>query len=615
MTKIKTRVAAIIVLISLLVSSLIIGGVTVSNIKQENAERKILFEYNSGGAIAVCDDVEDLPSDAFLEETEYSMQILFNYEPYSDAVYEKNHEGKETFVEYSKKYHTEKNQAYLSEIDTENYDIIMSEYTPYIFLNRIDEGTVDDVYIDALDIAKNDNVGVVRICTSSIYDVDFLEEMEEFSDKTYDENEEVQELFSNIEESMATDSSDLRSSAYENFPTGTPYTGNGIKIGLLDTGEFNTSHSNFSDITAEVVYDNYTTTSSDDDPNHPTKVASVLGGKYGYASDASIYYVDVNSDKGYAGIELLIDRGCQIVNISIGKHEIVDSAYDTGLEGYFDYIYLSTKVIMVAATSNDLNKSGRAGYVTFPALCANVISVGSVTDDAIPDPSAFSSYKTKNGIYSDPNLVAVGTARNVGNFGLRNGTSYSAPAVTGAIALYFERYGVQELPEMLAVLSATANRNVYTGSLDGHTNNLKTNGSRERTGAGVLDVELLLDCDTFLCSNQMTFTSRDYVTIGNVYIAAGRTAQIALAWERAATRTVEGALWWQTETYSSDPLADFELYLFSDNGSTVGLGWSSSSNVEIVEYTATTSGFYTIKIKPDSNYANTHNINCVIVVK
>jgi len=81
-------------------------------------------------------------------------------------------------------------------------------------------------------------------------------------------------------------------------------------------------------------------------------------------------------------------------------------------------------------------------------LCANVISVGSVTNDSIPEPSAFSSYKTKNNINSDPNLVAVGTQRNVGDFGLKNGTSYSAPAVAGAIALYFERYGVQELPEI-----------------------------------------------------------------------------------------------------------------------------------------------------------------------
>ena len=172
---------------------------------------------------------------------------------------------------------------------------------------------------------------------------------------------------------------------------------------------------------------------------------------------------------------------------------------------------------------------------------------------------------------------------------------------------------------MLAVLSATANRNVSTQAVNilgtNHTNNLKTNGSRERTGAGVLDVTYLLMCNTFLCNSSMTFTSSNYVTIGNVYIGAGYTAQIALAWERAATRTVEGALWWQTVTYASSPLANFDLYLFDSNGSSVGIGWSSSSNVEIIEFTAPTAGFYTVKIKPQSNYTGTHNINCVSLVK
>ena len=506
----------------------------------------------------------------------------------------------------------------------------MSEYTPYIFLNRIDEGTVDDVYVDALDIAKNDNVSVVRIYPSDIYDLDIdsLEIPEEF-------NEGDLEKVTEAEQTATASSTDMRVDDNENFPSGTPYTGEGIKIGLLDTGIFDASHFNFSDITKEVVYDTYTANNSEDSAQHPTWVASVLGGKSGYASKASIYYVDVNSETGYIGIERLISKGCHIVNMSISANSCNNNGeYDTGLEGYLDYIYNSTKIIMVASASNNLNKVGTGGFVALPALCANVISVGSVTYAAVPVPSEFSSYKIKNDVASNPNLVAVGTDRNVGGFGNLSGTSFSAPAVTGAIALYFEKYGVYELPEVLSVLLATADRDVNTatqsvrmyqlnssneyvptGTFTTHTNNLKSNGLRERTGAGVLDVTYLLMCNTFLCNSSMTFTSSNYVTIGNVYIGAGRTAQIALAWERAATRTVEGALWWQTETYSSDPLADFDLYLFDSDGSSVGIGWSSSSNVEIIDFTAPTAGFYTVKIKPQSNYTGTHNINCVSLVK
>lgn len=85
-------------------------------------------------------------------------------------------------------------------------------------------------------------------------------------------------------------------------------------------------------------------------------MASVLGGWYGYAPKAEIYYVDVNSDCGYTGIEKLIDVGYSIINMSISLNSCYNNGeYDTGLEGYLDYIYISTKVIMVAAAGNTLN--------------------------------------------------------------------------------------------------------------------------------------------------------------------------------------------------------------------------------------------------------------------
>lgn len=109
---------------------------------------------------------------------------------------------------------------------------------------------------------------------------------------------------------------------------------------------------------------------------------------------------------------------------------------------------------MVASAANSLNKEGTGGYVALPALCANVISVGSVNSSGIP--SEFSSYRIKNDVSSNPNLVAVGSSRYVGGIGYLSGTSFSAPAVSGAIALYFGKNGVKELPAILSILSATA---------------------------------------------------------------------------------------------------------------------------------------------------------------
>ena len=624
MTKVKNRFIAISLLISLMVS-LIVVGVHIAP-SESSGKSKILFEYDSGGAIAVEDNIKNLPSDAYSDDSNFAMQIMFNYDHYSDALYENQSTEGETFVEYSKKYHTAKNQEFLSEIDTDDFDVFVSEYTPYIFINYREERTLDQVYDYAESIADNDFIDTIRIYPDNIYDLD-LEAMEVASDEEYVAEEN--------EPQATTSSTDSRITTYENFPAGTAYKGSGIKIGILDTGIFDTSHTNFSDVTREVVYDTYTNNDSSSSAQHPTMVASVLGGKFGYASAASLYYVDVNSETGYVGIERLINKGCHIVNMSFSAGSCVNNGeYDIGLEGYLDYIYTSTKIIMVASASNYLNMEGSGGYVSLPALCANVISVGSV--DAEGAPSYFSNYKIKNDVYSNPNLVAVGERRQTGGFGNRSGTSYSAPAVTGAIAMYFGKNGVKDLPAVLAILSATANDSIidkstktidlmrkdssgnliYTGETLICTNILKTNGSRERTGAGMLDVTALMNYSNTLMNNEVTFTSDDYVELEQIYLAAGQTVQIALAWQRNATLTIDKFLWWETKrTYSSDVLADLDLYLFNDDGVMVDFSMEASVNVEIITFTASSDGYYTIKLKPYSDYADTHNVNYAYVVK
>lgn len=86
---------------------------------------------------------------------------------------------------------------------------------------------------------------------------------------------------------------------------------------------------------------------------------------------------------------------------------------------------------------------------------------------------------------------------------------------------------------------------------------------------------------------------------------------MTLAWERTATETIEKFLLWETgRTYSSDTLADFDLQLFDSSGNIVKSSVATQGNVEILEYTAAASGYYSIKAKPYSNYSNVHFINC-----
>lgn len=624
MTRTRNKIVAIVLMIALSLSLV----VTVAHFApfKEASKEKILFEYNDGLGIVVTDSIDNVPTDAYPQDSGLAMQIMFNYDHYSDAIYDDQSSEGESYAEYSKRYHTAKNQELLSEIDTEGFEVFVSEYTPYIFINCSEESTLDQAYEYAESIADNDFIDNIRIYPENIYELN-LDSLDIVNDEGYAPEE--------IEPQATTSSTDLRITNYENFPVGTAYTGSGIKIGLLDTGIFNTSHDNFSGITKEIVYDTYTANNSKPDAYHPTWVASVLGGKYGYASNASLYYVDVNSDGRYTGIEKLINKGCSIINMSISDGSSTNNGeYDTGLEGYLDYIYTSTKVIMVAAASNNLCIEGAGGYVAFPALCANVISVGSVDSDG--DPSDFSSYNIKNDVKSNPNIVAVGRYRQIGGIGTESGTSMSAPAVSGAIALYFEKYGVKELPEILAVLSATADDSkvkkeskevdMYEKTADGKlvptgetitcTNNLKKNGSRERTGAGLLDVTALLNYSNPLINYEITFTSSDFILLKDIYLTAGQTVRIAAAWQRNATLDIDNFLWWETgRTYSSDTLADLDIYLYDSNGSWKASSTDSPGNVEIITFTATTSGYYSLKLLPYSNYADTHNINYAYVIK
>lgn len=61
-------------------------------------------------------------------------------------------------------------------------------------------------------------------------------------------------------------------------------------------------------------------------------------------------------------------------------------------------------------------------------------------------------------------------------------------------------------------------------------------------------------------------------------------------------------------------VSDFDIYLYDSNGSSKVSSRDSSGNVEIITFTATSSGYYTLKLKPYSNYADTHNINYAYII-
>ena len=585
-------------------------------------QSKVLYEYGDK-SINVTSDTNDIV-DSIKNESTYTMQILLDYPKYDDSIFKKIKCENESYLNCSKKYHLLQNRKFLKELDIEKNDCFVSEYTPFIFMNYSENKSFDDVRIIANKIANYEFVESVRVFNPDIYKLDLTSmEKNEIGTSVVTEKSVLSSPPSNI---------DMRTTQYDNFPSQTYYKGRNIKIGILDTGIFRTNHFNFTDVISECVYDSYNEVG---ETEHPTMVASVLGGKFGYASLASLYYVDVNSDVGYVGIERLINKGCNIVNMSISARSCENNGeYDTGLEAYLDYIYDSTRIIMVAAAGNYLNEEGSGGFVTLPALCANVISVGSITSDGVP--SDFSSYRIKNVVESNPNLVAVGSNRYISSdYRSVSGTSFSSPAVSGAIALFFEKNGIKELPEVLAVLSATANdsiidktiKNINMFRLDengrwvsnGNTivcsNNLKSNGTRERTGAGALDVTALLNYENYGLNGEVYLEPNSNIGLRQDYFFEGQTIKISCAWQRNASLTVEKNFWGFEigRTYSLEPIVDVDLCLYDTKGNVISRCYSVLANVEVLTTTISKSGNYEIRLQTFSNCKDLHNLNYAYV--
>ena len=345
-----------------------------------------------------------------------------------------------------------------------------------------------------------------------------------------------------------------------------------------------------------------------------------------------MFYVDVNSEFNFVGIERLINAGVDVINMSIAlESNFVNGEYPTNLEGYIDYLYSSTRIPMIAASGNTLGIEGSGGYVTFPGLCANVITVGSIYWGG--QPSDFSSFRIKNDVYSKPNLVAFGESRPVEGIGYVSGTSYSTAATTGAAALILEKNGPMDMPELASVLMASANydkiyknadmiisvqtRDTEDRDEDGNTSELFSTGRTElidtkeiegagmtnRFGAGALDIERALKMDVSVqFRNNLKLSSANPASLITLPMEKGQKLDLAGVWERAAQVLDQSSMFRFNWKYQSSVLANYDLELYDSNGQLVASTQFAQGNSEVLRFTATTTDDFTVKLKPQAHY-------------
>ncbi|MDQ0253475.1 subtilisin [Evansella vedderi] len=241
---------------------------------------------------------------------------------------------------------------------------------------------------------------------------------------------------------------------------GEGYTGNGVKVAILDTGIDNThedlnvqpnGHSVFSDAdNSDPFYDG---------SGHGTHVAGTVAalnnnlGVLGVAYDAELYAVKVLNNSGsgsYAGIaegiEWSIENGMDIINMSLGgSHsssilkEFCDLAYDSG-------------ILLVAAAGNSGNRGGNNDSVGYPAKYDSVIAVAAVDENN--NRASFSSTGPAVEL-SAPGVRVLSTVPG-NDYASYNGTSMASPHVAGVAALIWAEKPELSNVELRELLRATA---------------------------------------------------------------------------------------------------------------------------------------------------------------
>ncbi len=234
--------------------------------------------------------------------------------------------------------------------------------------------------------------------------------------------------------------------------------GKGIKVAILDTG-FDLKHPDFQN--REIIYKSFVGGQEvQDGHGHGTHCTGTACGPrllkdgigYGVAYEAEIYIGKVlgNNGKGddgsiIEGINWAVERGCEIVSMSIGGLVAHGQEYPDIYE-HIAARALQRGTLIVAAAGNDSQRELKPAIinpVSYPGNCPSILAVGAI--DKFYKIAWFSngekSFKNSGEVdIAGPGVdVYSSWPMNQRRYNTISGTSMATPHVAGIAALYAQK--------------------------------------------------------------------------------------------------------------------------------------------------------------------------------
>lgn len=261
--------------------------------------------------------------------------------------------------------------------------------------------------------------------------------------------------------------------------------GTGVTIGIVDTGlVYDHEDMDYSKITGYNAVDGTDYYHEERSTLHGTSVAGVIGattnngvGVASVASGANLVILKSFGADGVGGtiativsaLNAGVEMGCDIINMSVGTYSesttlktAVDSATEAG-------------VIIVASAGNGNN--GNYTMHCYPASYDQVISVSSV--DSTATRASTSQYNDMVDI-TGPGVSLPVIYKAPSSYAAQSGTSFSAPMVTGILALALQMNPTLTHDRIMELLEETAT-------------DIGTEGRDDLYGHGLINVETLIE--------------------------------------------------------------------------------------------------------------------------